>query len=53
MGSVEGSIMATIMANHIPANIRAALRRSPIGIHAIDMVQPPGMSIPPAIERDQ
>src|SRR5512147_132143 len=49
MGSVDGSIIATIIATHMPANIRTDSSHAPIGIHAIDMVQPPGMRMPPDI----
>ena len=53
MGSVDGSIIATIMATHISAKERPApMRDSPrIGIHIMDIVHPPGMAISPDIER--
>jgi hypothetical protein len=44
--------MATIMASHISRNIAAdpAHVWPGIRIHIMDMVHPPGMSIPPDIE---
>lgn len=51
--SADGNIMATIMASHMSMNIVAdAVQVCPgIRIHIMDIVQPPGMSIPPPIER--
>jgi hypothetical protein len=46
MGREDGSIMAIIMAAHMPANINADCHQEPMGIQAIDMVQPPGMVMP-------
>ena len=48
----EGSIMATIMAAHMAVNMIAVPRRDWPGIciHIMDMVQPPGMFMPPAME---
>ena len=53
MGTREGVIIATIMTNHICVNIQLAPDQlwPGIFIQAIDMVQPPGMFIPPDIER--
>jgi hypothetical protein len=54
MGTSEGSIIATIITIHMPTNA-AALRAHVwpgIRIQAIDMVQPPGMDIPPIADMD-
>ena len=51
MGMVEGNIIATIMATHMPVNINAECHHDPMGIQAIDIVQPPGMVMPPDIVR--
>jgi hypothetical protein len=53
MGSDEGSIIVTIIATHMVANIAPALNQPwpGIRIHAIPMAQPPGMSITPLIIR--
>jgi hypothetical protein len=47
--------MATIMASHINMNIAAdAAQVWPgIRIHIMDMVHPPGMGMPPDIERQK
>ena len=47
--------MATIMASHIAINIAAAAGQLWPGmrIQAIDMVQPPGISMPPDMERQK
>ncbi len=55
IGTSGGSIIATIITSHI------ATKRTPlpaqvspgIGIQTIDIVQPPGIAIPPAMVRDQ
>jgi hypothetical protein len=49
----EGSIIATIIAVHIAMNMMPAPSSDCPGIriHIIDIVHPPGMSIPPAIAR--
>jgi hypothetical protein len=53
MGTKDGSIMATIIVSHISRNIAAdAVQDCPgIRIQIMDIVQPPGISIPPDIER--
>src|SRR5262245_22620968 len=50
-GSDDGSIMATIIVNHMAANMVAAPARlwSAIGIQTMLMVQPPGIGMTPAI----
>ena len=54
MGAKEGSIIATIIALHMPRNDAAAPAHvcPGIRIHAIDIVQPPGMGIPPIADMD-
>src|SRR6266404_2225239 len=49
MGTKEGSIIATIITAHIPRNDAAAPGHvcPGIRIQAIDIVQPPGIAIPP------
>jgi hypothetical protein len=49
MGTREGSIIATIITTHIPRNVAVAPGQlcPGIRIHAIDIVQPPGIRIPP------
>jgi hypothetical protein len=49
MGANDGSIIATIMATHMPRKAAAAPSQvcPGIRIQAIDIVQPPGMGIPP------
>src|SRR5437870_3317188 len=53
MGTRDGSIMATIITTHIPINVvPAASQVCPaILIHAMDMVQPPGIGIPSDIDQ--
>src|SRR6266567_9017371 len=48
MGARDGSIIATIITTHIPRNDAAAAGHvcPGIRIHAIDIVQPPGIGIP-------
>jgi hypothetical protein len=48
MGTSDGSIIAIIITAHIPRNVAAAPGHdwSGIRIHAIDIVQPPGISMP-------
>ena len=55
IGNADGSIMATIIASHIDRNIAtdAAQVCPGIRIHIMDIVQPPGMAIPPDIERQK
>src|SRR5262249_32174342 len=55
MGPSDGTIMATIIRSHMPRNVAAApVQPWPgIRIQAIDIVQPPGMGIPPDIDRAQ
>jgi hypothetical protein len=54
MGTNEGSIIATIITIHIARNDAVALVHvcPGIRIQAIDMVQPPGMDIPPIADMD-
>ena len=51
-GSAEGSIIATIIASHMNRKLVADANQlwPSIGIHIIDMVQPPGISISEHIE---
>jgi hypothetical protein len=55
MGTREGSIMATIIITHINTNEAAAPSQVCPGIliHAIDMVQPPGIAMPPDMDSHQ
>ncbi|MGA2245626.1 MAG: hypothetical protein ABSH48_11545 [Verrucomicrobiota bacterium] len=55
VGSADGSIMATIMASHISRNIAADIVQDCPGIRiqVMDMIQPPGIPIPPDIERQK
>jgi hypothetical protein len=55
IGSADGSIIATIMANHMSWKLVAdAAQVWPgIRIHIIHMVQPPGISISQHIERQK
>lgn len=55
VGSADGIIMATIIASHISRNIAAEIVQDCPGIriHIIDIVQPPGIPIPPDIERQK
>src|SRR5919198_5960138 len=58
MGTKHGSIIATIITTHIPRNDAAAPGHvcPGIRIHAIDIVQPPGIGIAPiadAMDADQ
>jgi hypothetical protein len=48
MGTSDGSIIAIIITVHMPRNVAAAPDHdwSGIRIHAIDIVQPPGISMP-------
>ena len=54
MGTRDGSIIATIITTHMPRNDVAAPGHvcSGIRIHAIDIVQPPGIGIPPIADMD-
>src|SRR5512135_2175809 len=54
MGTRDGSIIAAIITDHMPRNDAAAPAhvRPGIRIHAIDIVQPPGMRIPPIADMD-
>jgi hypothetical protein len=54
MGTKDGSIIATIITIHMPRNDAAAPGHvcPGIRIHAIDMVQPPGIAIPPIAVMD-
>ncbi len=55
MGTRDGSIMATIITIHMPMKAVAAPSHVCPGIliHAIDMVQPPGMGMPPDMDAHQ
>ena len=55
MGVSDGSIIATIIAIHISMNIIPASGHDCPGmrIHIMDIVHPPGISIPPAMERQK
>ena len=52
MGTSDGSIIATIITTHMPRNDAAAAGHvcPGIRIHAIDIVQPPGIGIPPDMD---
>src|SRR5919106_5710879 len=54
MGTRDGSIIATIITTHMPRNDAAAPGHVCPGmrIHAIDIVQPPGIGIPPIADID-
>src|SRR5512144_2539709 len=54
MGTRDGSIIATIIATHMPRNDAAAPGQvcPGIRIHAIDIVQPPGIGISPMADMD-
>jgi hypothetical protein len=54
MGTKDGSIIATIIAAHMPRNDAAAPAHvcPGIRIHAIDIVQPPGIGIRPIADMD-
>lgn len=55
VGSADGNIMTTIMVNHIKRNIVAEPVQDCPGmrIHIMDIVQPPGIRIPPPIVRQK
>jgi hypothetical protein len=54
MGTSDGSIIAAIITTHMPRNAVAASGHvcQGIRIHAIDIVQPPGIGIPPIADMD-
>ena len=54
MGSKDGSIIAAIITAHMPRNDAAAPGHvcPGIRIHAIDIVQPPGIAIPPIADME-
>src|SRR6266404_5021651 len=54
MGTKDGSIIATIITTHMPRNDAATPGQvcPHIRIHAIDIVQPPGIGIPPIADMD-
>src|SRR2546430_17670483 len=54
MGTNDGSIIAAIITTHMPRNDAAAPGHvcPAIRIHAIDIVQPPGIGIPPIADMD-
>ena len=53
VSNADGSIMATIIVSHIRRNIAVEIAQDCPGIriHIMDIVQPPGMCIPPPIVR--
>jgi hypothetical protein len=51
VGSADGSIMATHISKKLAAD--AAQVRPGIGIHILDIVQPPGIAISQHIERQK
>jgi hypothetical protein len=54
MGTSDGNIIAAIIVIHMPMNDAAASNHvcPGIRIHAIDIVQPPGIAIPPIDDID-
>src|SRR3984893_9961033 len=54
MGTKDGSFIATIITTHMPRNDAAAPGHvcPGIRIHAIDIVQPPGIGISPIADMD-
>src|SRR6202158_689676 len=54
MGTKDGSIIATIITDHMPRNDSAAPGHvcPGIRIHAVDIVQPPGIGISPIAAMD-
>src|ERR1700716_1856326 len=54
MGTRDGNIIATIIRTHMPRNDAAASGHvcPGIRIHAIDIIQPPGIRIPPIAGMD-
>jgi hypothetical protein len=54
MGTRDGSIIAIIITTHMPRNDAAAPGHvcPGISIHAIDIVQPPGIGISPIADMD-
>src|ERR1700726_1294065 len=54
MGTKDGNIIATIITTHMPTNDAAAPGQvcPGIRIHAIDIVQPPGIGISPIADMD-
>src|SRR4029079_6188119 len=54
MGTSDGSIIATIITAHMPTNDIAVIVHvwPGIRIQAIDIVQPPGISMPPIAHMD-
>src|ERR1700682_6434163 len=54
IGTKDGSIIATIITTHMPRNDAAAPSHvcPDIRIHAIDIVQPPGIGISPIVDMD-
>src|SRR4051794_56545 len=55
MGTKDGSIIDTIITIHMPRNIAVAPSQvcPHIGIHAVDIVQPPDMGISPMADMDE
>ena len=52
MRTRDGIIIAIIITTHIPRKNIAAPDQSCPGIHVIDIVQPPGIGIPPIVDMD-
>jgi hypothetical protein len=54
IGTKDGNIIATIITIHMPRNDAVALSHvcPGIRIHAIDIVQPPGIGIPAIADMD-
>ncbi len=53
IGSNDGIIIAIIITTHIPRNDNAAPDQSCPVIHLIDIVQPPGIGMPPIVDMDE
>ena len=55
MGIADGSIIATIMASHISRNMVPDINHvwPGIRIHIMDIVQPPGICMPPDMDRQK
>ncbi|HEV2479677.1 MAG TPA: hypothetical protein VGS79_08425 [Puia sp.] len=52
IGTRDGIIIAIIITTHIPRNDNAEPGQSCPGIHVIDIVQPPGIGMPPILDMD-
>src|SRR5262245_38071259 len=55
MGITDGSIIATIITTHMPMKDAAAPNHvCPAAfVHTIDIIQPPGIAIPPIVAIDE